>query len=460
MVSPPEQLSALAEERVAPRPVTLEKSDDFDGSAQARELRMWVRAIRSFFILRNHPALETAHAELIAHDWMHDLRVLHGTLLRCSQLVLHLINLEKADKTIFDESETESAFQEFTAATLAEDAEAEPKDDSLHAMAAGLVNASQLCQSLFEAKQMNLRSWMLLEDEFLQIFDRFKTSKTLSSIAAAHSSSKIPAPLLSVTQKRFKPDALGADMRAIFSSIFDLLDHLKYVENFLRQDQALKQALPIFTLVHEDGRLLAGFIKTRALRTVGLEQHIAETLDSINYAITMELRKVFAHELVGVSSLRQAPAIYIKVENAHGLLRDSFRQSAIGLAQLFDPSIEGSQLFDAYQTKFEQSLALRRDLWTLLQLVRRAEKEPNSDSIRRLLDSLASFHEGSLRYLMFKDWDSCERFMEEVGAAREAAELVPVLHRFAAYLEALSNQVNMRAVLVNHPFDYPELEDA
>ena len=101
---------------------------------------------------------------------------------------------------------------------------------------------------------------------------------------------------------------------------------------------------------------------------------------------------------------------------------------------------------------------MRRDLWTLLQLVRRAEKEPEHDAIQNLLNYLDSFYEGSLRYLMFKDWESCERFMEEIGAARNTAELVSVLHRFTAYLEALGTQINMRAVLINHPFDYPELE--
>ena len=75
------------------------------------------------------------------------------------------------------------------------------------------------------------------------------------------------------------------------------------------------------------------------------------------------------------------------------------------------------------------------------------------------MKKLVSFYEGSLRYLMFKDWESCERFMEEIGAARGAAELSPVLHRFAAYLEALSSQVNMRAVLLDHPFDYPEIDE-
>jgi hypothetical protein len=247
-------------------------------------------------------------------------------------------------------------------------------------------------------------------------------------------------------------------MLSIFSGLFRLLEYLRFVETLLRRDQPLKQTLPIFTLVHAEARALTEFIETRAMRTEGLEKNIFEALDSTNYAIEMELRKVFAHELVGVSSLKQASVIYIKVENAHGLLRDSFQQSVVGLAQAFDAALDGSRLFDAFQTKLDQSLALRRDLWVLLQLVRRSENEMEAATIERLLNNLAWFRERSLCYLMSKDWESCERFMEEIDGARGNAELATVLHRFAAYLEALSSQVNMRAVLVNHPFDYPPLD--
>ncbi len=56
---------------------------------------------------------------------------------------------------------------------------------------------------------------------------------------------------------------------------------------------------------------------------------------------------------------------------------------------------------------------------------------------------------------MYKDWESFERFLAEVVAARGAVELTPVLHRFGTYLEALFGQINMRAVLAAQPFDYP-----
>ena len=455
MGSPPMQIGTLTEERETPPSI---QQEEFDGTVQTRELKVWLRALRSFFSLRNHPLTLTDQADLMTQDWSHELRIVRGMLLRCSQLSIHLLNLDVADEPIFNEVVPVIALDEFVPPDFSADVKSELQDDSLQALAITLEDGFTLCGCLLETHSMSLRSWTNLGGILtrrLTPFEGMKVPGQMSSTPATHN---IPAQLLALTREKVKSAALGADMLLIFSKIFELLDELRYVEKPLRLDQPLKQTLPIFTLIHEEARALADFIKGRTLLIEGLETNVFETLDSTNYAITMELRKVFAYELVGLSSLRQAPAIYVKVENAHGLLRDSLRQSAIALAQLFDPNIEGSQLFDAFQTKLEQSLVLRRDLWTLLQLVRRAEKEPEHDAIQNLLNYLDSFYEGSLRYLMFKDWESCERFMEEIGAARDAAELVPVLHRFTAYLEALGTQINMRAVLINHPFDYPELE--
>jgi hypothetical protein len=62
-----------------------------------------------------------------------------------------------------------------------------------------------------------------------------------------------------------------------------------------------------------------------------------------------------------------------------------------------------------------------------------------------------------MRHLMYKDLESFERFVAEISAARGAAELGPVLHRFATYLDALFNQISMRVVLADYPFDYPSV---
>ena len=56
--------------------------------------------------------------------------------------------------------------------------------------------------------------------------------------------------------------------------------------------------------------------------------------------------------------------------------------------------------------------------------------------------------------MFYKDKETVERFIEEVLITTNKKDLVPILHRFGAYLETLFGQVNMRIVLANNPFDY------
>jgi hypothetical protein len=459
MFSPSIDATALGEENKVPPPrVRQDDSDDSDNTTHAREISMWVRGLRSFFNLRNHPFADASQSNLITHDWSKELRIVHATLLRCSQLVFQAVHFEDADHTIFDEVEAPSALSPNAPSGASEEMKPGLDDASLLTLAAALGDDCASCQLLLDQRPVSLHAWLTLGEQLDRNLGGHEGTKALAQLYSRKVSLNIPPPLLDMTRAAANPPALGADLLYIFSSLYRLLEHLGFVETFLRKDQSLKQTLPIFTLVHEEARTLAEFIETRSLKIEGLEKNVFDALDSMNYAIRMELRKVFGHELVGTSSLRQAPLIYVKVENAHGLLRDSFQQSLVGLSQLFDPALDGAQLFDQFRTRLEQSLALRRDLWTLMQLVRRGESEPDYEGVGALIERLEWFRDGSLRYLMFKDWESCERFIEEVEAARGNAELAAVLHRFAAYLEALSSQVNMRAVLFNHPFDYPALE--
>jgi hypothetical protein len=459
MFSPSTNATVLTEEKKDPASsIKHGELDGPDNIARAREMNMWMRGLRSFFNLHNHPLADPGQANLIMHDWTNELRIARGTLLRCSQLVFHSINFENSDHTIFDETEARDALAPFSPSSPSEEMKAGMEGASLLTPAAALGDAFASCRMLLELRPVSLHAWLNLGERLNRDLSGHEGIKALAGAYLRQEALNIPAPLLDLTREAVRPAALGADIQLIFSSLFRLLEYLGYVETFLRRDQPLKQTLPIFTLVHEEARALSEFIETRALKIEGLEKNIFDALDSMNYAIRMELRKVFGHELVGISTLRQAPLIYVKVENAYGLLRDSFQQSVVGLAQFFKPEIDGVQFFDAFRTKLEQSLALRRDLWTLLQMVRRGENEPDGEAIEELLKRLAWFRDGSLRYLMFKDWESCERFMEEVSDARGNLEVEVVLHRFAAYLEALSSQINMRAVLANHPFDYPALE--
>ena len=167
----------------------------------------------------------------------------------------------------------------------------------------------------------------------------------------------------------------------------------------------------------------------------------------------MELRKAFEHELSGFCALRQPLQLFAKVESAAGLLRDCYQQSVVALAECFDSALDGRQLFPSFQTKLEQSLTLRRDIWSLVKLVKRLSAEGETFEHSFLLERMGAFSEGSQRYLMYKDWEPFERFVEEVESARAPGDMSRALNRFEAFLETLFGQVNMRAVLADYPFD-------
>jgi hypothetical protein len=408
----------------------------------ARELAVWLRAVRSYFDHANQPLTESERANISARNFKSETRIVRDALVRS----LHLLGGVERGETAAGASGESALAQTRGRASAPGLAGA---GDSLGELADALRDASKLCDAMLESPAVGIGGWSglgrMLEREL-----RRSRAAGLIEAGQTDGDSGTLAPLEALA-RRLKPDELGEDMCVVFGGFARLLELLRFIEASLVGDSQLKRLLPVYALVQEETRALLDFIEARALRVEGIEPRVRELLDGTAYAVRMELRKAFEHELAGVCQLRQTPQVYSKLETANGLLRDCYRQSVVALAQSFDPALDGKQLFPAFQTKLEQSLALRRELWGLIKLVREAEAGALDRDV--LLRRLGEFHEGSQRYLMYKDWEPLERFTEEVEAARSSADLSQTLHRFVAFLETLFGQVNMRAVLNEHPFD-------
>lgn len=425
-------------------------------SADTR-LALWLNALPSFFDAANYPYTDAEQSDLSKRDFAPDIRIARAVLWDCSRLTFQLAGTESSADALLNEDE-QAAFDSISLAEDSNESQAVAADQSLLGLAEVLGNYCLLCEELLIAGAVRFPAWSNMGKMLARDLERSEAAKLLIRSQTQRSAANLQPQLMSLTREAVSPRSFSTDLLTIFSVLVRMLGWLAVIESRLQRDASLKQTLPIFTLINQETRELRRFVENRTLRIEGLEPAVCDVLDGTNYALAMELRKVFARELVGLATLRHPPTLYAKVETAHGILRDSFQQSIVGLAQLFDQTLDGTLLFKAYQTKKDQSLILRHDLWMLLQLIQRAEKERDQHPIVILLERLVAFQEGSLRYLMYKDWEACERFIEEVGAARGAVELAPVLHRFAAFVETLFGQVSMRAVLADSPFDFPSLE--
>jgi hypothetical protein len=89
-------------------------------------------------------------------------------------------------------------------------------------------------------------------------------------------------------------------------------------------------------------------------------------------------------------------------------------------------------------------------LRALLNDVRRVEKGYTALSSRALVNRARRFRYECLHHLMYRDWDDFERFADALELCSESeAEMRALLHKMSCYLEALLNQVEMRAVLTD-----------
>lgn len=422
----------------------------------AIEIAIWTRAIKVFFDARWHPASDDdASHELIRRSWTHEIRIISRTLLHVAHLA-KLLTASASDDDTDDNSFREPLADKFAAAPQID--EESFNEEGLAGLSSHLNDAASVAENLTAAPQVSSKTWFGFGRLVCRAFDESTEVDALEDFAARQTLERPPARLRDIAA-RLAPPELAEDARFIFVKFYDLLDLLRFIEPLLRRDHPLKQTLPLWTLIHIEALNVVDFINLRAMKIAGLPPETVDILDAISYATGMELRKVFAHELLGLSSSNQAPVVFMKIENAHGLLRDSFQQSIVTLAQAFDETLAATELFRTLNTRLEQSLELRRDVWTLLRDVREIEKSRDASHFAALLEAMNNFRASSMRHLMYKDWEAFERFVDEATAARGATELIPVLHRFGTYLETLFGQINMRAALAAHPFEEPRVDE-
>jgi len=243
-------------------------------------------------------------------------------------------------------------------------------------------------------------------------------------------------------------------LREISHTILDemmrFFDWLTRIENNLQKLDTLLESLSLLEVLEFEARSLTDFIDHRAVKLAAGNERLLDVLDGISYGITHDLRRVFERELVRGVTEQSIPIVYGKILHAHGLLTNCFQQSTITLLQVFNPNLDASKLFNDYELRLQQSLVLCKDLSSLMRFVRLAQANSDPDVLRSVSARILEFRDGSMQYLMYKDWRGYENLaLEVITAVENNLDPKPLLHRFICYLEVLYGHVKMRAVLAD-----------
>jgi hypothetical protein len=400
------------------------------------ELGFWLSGLESFLNIRNHSFVDESRTKATSRDWAKEFRLTHSTLLHCSRLTFQLGKILKQQ----DEAVETSAF--FL------------KPDELFKFSALLKDAVLLNEAMLRAAPLRFGEWTAWSNA---LTDKFKRSDAIQKfISAAEKTGEdfLPEILRSALDTKPLPFATAADLRLVLPRFAKTLKWLAVIEKMLQNDAPLKPTLLIFSRIYEQIREMMNYINNRLLRFSNEDDQLFGILDAASYAASIELRKVYNYELAGLSEIRQSPMIYARIETAFALLNDSFQLTLVNFAQMLEPNIEPFEVFPSLKTKLEQSIVLRRDLWDILQEVKKAEENAEKYPLAKLNEQLTDFCDCGMHFLFYKDRETVERFIEEVLVTTSKIDLVPILHRFGAYLETLFGQINMRVVLAKHPFEY------
>jgi hypothetical protein len=397
----------------------------------AIELGVWLSGVESF-LSPGGPSFADNQVKTRTADMTKELRLTHSALLRCALLVASILSL----KATSEDKDAASAHKFSNLADVLRDL---------------ILIGDQITRS----GHVDTHQWKAWCNSVVDRLSHCTIYKELIRAAEEAGTQFLPRQLKDLADgSRELSD--HAELALVVPRFGKTLLWLNVVGKMLAADEPLKPALLIFSAVSEQIRDLIGYINSCLERFPDKEVEMFHSLDAAAYTASIELKKIHNQELLALAQVRPAQSIYARMETAYALLNDGFQQILVGFAKSLDPHANAFDLFPGFKSKFEQSLVLRRDLNSLTRLAWAAEEDPSKSNVERLHDALHEFMKQTVRYLFYKDNETVERFVEEILVTKDSKDLIPILHRFGAYLETLFGQVNLRAGLENNPFEFPE----
>jgi len=404
----------------------------FDAEELAFEIGAWLSGVRSFFSTCQ-PTFAADNRSSVP-DMRREFRILTLTLMHLSRLTIRLQNAGD-DPVLNDLRLTQRQIDSFS--SIVRD---------------GVI----LVDSHARAATVSRGEWQAFVSSFITLLDADPVDAKLRRYSIEGSYRTLPTRLRELFERDDIELSDRVDYLDVVPRVAAALRYLGVVGRMMRDDEPIKPALLILAAVHDQARGMIDHINLRLARHPNEEATLFNSLDSASYGASLELKKVFQQELRGIVGVLPPTSVFARTETAYSLLLDSFQQILLDLARTIEPTATLFDFFPRFQIKLDQSLILREHLWGILKAVKAAEESPVKDKVGHLKQELADFVTITIRFLHYKDEETFERFNEEVHAALDKKDLVPVLHRFGAYLETLFGQVCMRSVLAEHPFQHAD----
>lgn len=412
------------------------------------ELEAWLRGLRAFMSPEHCPIRESERASPQDKDFRPELRVIHQALQRCELCALRVIRLGQPENLRFETlSEKRSRAVEMPGYNTRFVFEQPTPLDSLTALQDSLNDVRLLAGGMTQTGSAGYQVYRSLGKCFRSEIAGCRYIEMLLSQRVCQQYDQMDNPHLRSVLDGIEDERLKRNSALAFIFMHRLLKYLGIVAREMESDHPLRETLVLFALLHEEVGNLADFLKSRFLTGRAANQVLRESLELIVYSLRVEGRRIYEKELASVASSNDAALIFGRVQNSHGLLRNSLESGVVALAQALNRRVEAKNVYPSMMDDAKRAQALRQDLWDLrvfLKDMLESRKDPALDAI---VDRMSVFREKSLPLLMYRDWSEFEGFHEGIVIAASSMECRLLLRKFVSYLETLIQEVSKRSSL-------------
>ncbi len=288
------------------------------------EIGFWFSGLDSFLQVRNHLFVEESPYKSASRSWTKEFRLAHSTLLLCSKFIFQLGRALKNQNLIIKEFEISR--------------------DEIYELSQTLRDAVLLNEAMLRAAPLKFGEWTawsnLLAGKLknLGAFEKFILS------AEKTGENFLPENFQNLLKSKSLPFAVQSDLSLVLPRFAKILKWLSVIDKMLKNDEPLKPSLLVFSRLYDQIEEMICYVNKRLSRFPNEDDGLFVSLDGAAYTASIELRKVYNHELTGLAEIRSTPSVYAKIETSYSLLNDSFQQTLLTFAQLIDPNIEPTEL--------------------------------------------------------------------------------------------------------------------
>jgi len=416
-------------------------------SAQIFELGMWLKAIESYFSLEGKALFRSEKYNISYRNFVEEMQIIDFVLLRVTRLAVHIIGSDEWNLIKFYEYVDNILLKREKPRIIISKHSDSEYHKSIQELFDRLANIRLIIKDFIQNSHISYDAYVSVG----KIIDHEIASFPFLNELKGHEFNlvldKVENSKIARIVKQIDDKLVRKQQARVFLELFRLLNYLRYIDPGEEDIRQVKMSLPLFAQFYNEMQYLFDYIND-SIKT--MSSHLisyAEVLNKFIISSRGELKKVFNHELLDIVNKKNDIEVRKKVLDSSRILQNQVERSIVRYGQFFDRTLKGSDIFEHFLTRREETLKLRRILLEILKNLDAFMVDKDKLSFKMFSRQMREFKENYIKYLRYEDWEEFDNYIKRFTNAKNQGELLKTSDDFNNYLTKLFQQIGHRSVL-------------